>query len=336
MLSDKFNRPLKDLRISVTDRCNFRCNYCMPADIFGHDYSFLSRRQILNFEEVYRVAKVFVGLGVTKIRLTGGEPLLRHELEVLIGMLAQIEGLRDLALTTNGYLLKQYAGSLRKAGLRRLTVSLDTLDPRLLKTLAGKHLDLGVVLEGIEEARAVGFNPIKINSVIQKGVNERAILELARFARDEGHILRFIEYMDVGNLNGWRMDRVISAQEIVDLIASEMPLEPVAKEHPSEVANRYRYLDGKGEIGVIASVTRPFCGNCTRMRLSADGKLYTCLFASRGFDLKTPLRAGASDPELRQLIAAVWHKRMDRYSEERAFHTSAEEQEKIEMYQIGG
>ncbi|MFQ5752451.1 MAG: GTP 3',8-cyclase MoaA [bacterium] len=336
MLLDKLSRPLTALRLSVTDRCNFRCNYCMPADIFGHNYVFLTRSEILTFEEICRVAKIFVQLGVAKIRLTGGEPLLRQDLEVLIEMLSQIEGLNDIALTTNGYLLKKKAQALKTAGLQRITISLDSLSPELLKNLAGQHLELEQVLAGIHAAVEVGFFPIKINSVIQKGVNDEKILDLAKFAKKHGHILRFIEYMDVGNLNDWKMDQVVSAQEIVNTISAAMPIVPVEKNYQSEVAHRYRYLDGGGEIGIIASVTRPFCGDCSRIRLSAEGKLYTCLFATRGWDLKKPLRSGASDEELRELITTVWHDRVDQYSEERTSHTKMHSQKKIEMYQIGG
>ncbi|MFQ5601938.1 MAG: GTP 3',8-cyclase MoaA [bacterium] len=333
---DRLSRPLQDLRISVTDRCNFRCNYCMPADIFGHNYVFLARNEILSFEEIHRLAKAYVQCGVAKIRLTGGEPLLRHELEVLIEKLANIHGLKDLALTSNGYLLKQKAQGLKQAGLKRVTVSLDTLKPALLKELAGNHLDLRNVLDGIEAAVKAGLAPVKINAVIQKGVNDGEILDLARFARDNGFIIRFIEFMDVGNLNGWKMDDVISAKEIVAIIHAEIPLAPVKKNFHSEVANRYRYLDGRGEIGVVASVTQPFCSGCTRVRLSAEGKMYTCLFACQGVDLKKTLRSGISDEKLLQKIKSIWQKRTDRYSEERTSHTDIGAHQKIEMYQIGG
>jgi cyclic pyranopterin phosphate synthase len=336
MMFDKFNRPLTDLRISVTDRCNFRCHYCMPSDIFGHDYVFLRKNEILTFEEITRVARVFAELGVSKIRLTGGEPLLRADLEVLVEMLSQISGIQDIALTTNGYYLQEKARALRQAGLRRVTVSLDTLRPNILKKLAGEHLELGCVLEGIAAAAEAGFAPVKLNAVIQKGVNDAEIVDLARFAKENGHILRFIEYMDVGNLNGWRMDQVVSAREILQAISSEMAVEPSDKNYRSEVANRYRYLDGSGEFGIISSVTQPFCGDCTRARLSADGRIYTCLFAHAGFDIKTSLRSGATDAELTKMITSIWEKRTDRYSEERTANTGTSSPRKVEMYQIGG
>lgn len=320
----------------MTDRCNFRCNYCMPADIFDHDYLFLNRREILSFEEICRVVRVCVGLGVTKIRLTGGEPLLRKELEVLVEMLAGIPGVEDLALTTNGYLLKQLAGKLKLAGLKRVTVSLDSLNPDTLKAHAGPHLELERILEGIEAAKKAGFDPIKINAVIQRDVNDHEILDLANYARTHGHIIRFIEYMDVGTLNGWKMNQVVPAKEIVQTIASAMPIEPIEKDYKSEVANKYRFLDGGGEFGIIASVTQPFCRDCTRIRLSAEGKLYTCLFASEGCDLKQALRTGASDEDLYNSISSIWQKRTDRYSELRTSETEPHPDKKIEMYQIGG
>ncbi|HEX9652241.1 MAG TPA: GTP 3',8-cyclase MoaA [bacterium] len=335
MVVDTFTRPLTDLRISVTDRCNFRCHYCMPSDIFGHDYVFLRRKEILTFEEIAGVAGIFAKLGVSKIRLTGGEPLLRADLELLIEMLAKIPGIKDIALTTNGYHLKEKAQALRQAGLQRVTISLDTLKPDILKKLAGGHLELSRVLEGISAAVAAGFAPVKLNAVIQKGVNDTEIVDLARFAKTGGHILRFIEYMDVGTLNGWRMDEVVSAREILRTISAEMAVEAIDKNYHSEVANRYRYLDG-GEVGIISSVTQPFCGDCTRARLSADGKIYTCLFAQLGYDIKTPLRAGIADAELEGLLSSIWHKRADRYSEERTADSGTASPRKVEMYQIGG
>jgi len=335
MINDTLKRPLTDLRISVTDRCNFRCHYCMPSDIFGHDYVFLRKNEILTLEEIARLACIFAQLGVAKIRLTGGEPLLRADLEVLVEMLSQISGIKDIALTTNGYHLKEKARPLRQAGLNRVTISLDTLKPGVLKKLAGEHLELERVLEGIAAAVDAGFAPIKLNAVIQKGVNDNEIIYLARFAKDNGHIIRFIEYMDVGNLNGWRMDQVVPAREIVQAISSQMALEPIDKNYRSEVANRYRYLGG-GEFGIISSVTQPFCGDCTRARLSADGRIYTCLFAHSGFDIKTLLRAGASDEELAQVLISIWEKRADRYSEERTANTGTPSPRKVEMYQIGG
>ena len=337
MTTDKFGRPMRDLRISVTDRCNFRCTYCMPAEIFGESYQFLPKEEILSFEEIARLARIFVGLGVNKLRITGGEPLLRIDLHRLVAMLAGIEGMEDLTLTTNGYLLAQQAQQLKDAGLKRVTVSLDTLDDDIFKKMNGRGFGSRRVLQGIERAAAVGLSPVKINAVVQKGVNDGTIVELARYFKGTGHILRFIEYMDVGNRNGWKWDEVVPATEIIQRIDAEMPLEPVESGYRGEVAMRYRYRDGEGEVGVIASVTQPFCGDCTRSRLSTDGLIYTCLFASRGLSLKDPLRAGASDVELRDIIAGVWGKRVDRYSEERTELAALQNApRKIEMYQIGG
>ena len=336
LIEDALRRPLRDLRISVTDRCNFRCSYCMPADIFGHDYVFLARGEILNFEEIVRLARAFVKLGVRKIRLTGGEPLLRADLEVLIEMLNRIEGVEDLALTTNGFFLPEKAQALREAGLKRVTVSLDTLKPERLKKLAGQHLELSRVLAGIEQAVAAGFAPLKINAVVQRHFNEDEILDLLEFACAHGHIMRFIEYMDVGTLNGWNMEQVVPAREILQTISRRHRVEPISRNYRGEVAERYRLLDAEGEFGIIASVTQPFCGDCTRARLSADGKIYTCLFASQGHDLKTVLRAGATDAELERAIAAIWAPRRDRYSEERTANTPKPATPKVEMYHIGG
>ncbi len=336
MLSDTLNRPLHDLRISVTDKCNFRCHYCMPEEIFGHKYEFLAREKILTFEEIARLARLFATFGVKKIRLTGGEPLLRQELHKLISMLAAIPEIQDLALTTNGYFLAEKAEALKHAGLKRVTVSLDTLDPRLFKKMAGKHLDIDRVFAGLDAAARLGFTPIKLNSVIQRNVNQEEILPLLRFAREKGFIVRFIEYMDVGNLNDWKMEEVISAQEIVKTISAKYRVEAVEKDNRSEVANRFRFLDGSGEFGVIASVTQPFCQTCTRARLSADGKVYTCLFATDGLDLKTPMRQGASDEELLDLLRTLWQARTDRYSEVRFSQGKNPPDRKVEMYQIGG
>ena len=329
---------MRDLRISVTDRCNFRCTYCMPAEIFGESYQFLPKEEILSFEEIARLARIFVGLGVNKLRITGGEPLLRIDLHRLVAMLAAIEGVEDLTLTTNGYLLAQQAQQLKDAGLKRVTVSLDTLDEDIFKKMNGRGFGSRRVLQGIERAAATGLSPVKINAVVQKGVNDGTIVDLARYFKGTGHILRFIEYMDVGNRNGWKWDEVVPAAEIIQRIDAEMPLEPVESSYRGEVAMRYRYYrDGEGEVGVIASVTQPFCGDCTRSRLSTDGSIYTCLFASRGLSLKDPLRAGASDVELRDIIAGVWGKRVDRYSEERTEMAALQNApQKIEMYQIGG
>lgn len=339
MITDRFGRPLRDLRISVTDRCNFRCPYCMPAEIFGEAYRFLPKDEILTFEEIARLSRLFVELGVNKLRITGGEPLLRADLPSLIGQLAGIPGADDITLTTNGYLLGQQAQPLAEAGLRRITVSLDSLDDGVFKQMNGRGFGTRRVLDGIKRAAEAGLAPIKINAVVQKGVNDHTIVDLARYFKGTGHIVRFIEYMDVGNRNGWRLDEVVSAAEIVELIDAEMPLEPAAANYVGEVANRWRYRDGDGEIGVIASVTQPFCGDCTRARIATDGRLYTCLFATDGVDLRAPLRDGASDDALREIIADVWRVRRDRYSAERT-QSAAEEagaaRRKVEMYQIGG
>ncbi|MBF8266894.1 MAG: moaA [Dehalococcoidia bacterium] len=335
MLRDVFGRPLKDLRISVTDRCNFRCTYCMPAEIFGESYQFLPKGEILTFEETTRLAQVMVRLGATKIRLTGGEPLVRIGLERLVAMLAGIEGIEDLTLTTNGYLLAQKAQALKDAGLRRITVSLDTLDDAIFGRMNGRGFGAAEVLRGIEKAEKVGFHPIKVNVVVQKGVNDHTLIDLLRHFRGTGIIVRFIEYMDVGNLNGWKLDHVVPSAELVRRINAEMPMEPVEKNYRGEVANRYRYLDGAGEVGFISSVTEPFCGDCTRARLSTNGKLYTCLFASEGRDLMGPMRSGASDQELEEIVSAVWSRRVDRYSETRTSMTEPPPR-KVEMYQMGG
>ena len=337
MITDTMGRPLKDLRISVTDRCNFRCTYCMPAEIFGESYKFLPKNEILSFEEIARLARIFVEFGVNKLRITGGEPLLRTDLHKLIAMLTGMPGLEDLTLTTNAYLLPQQAQRLKDAGLQRITISLDTLDDEVFKEMNGRGISIDRVLQGIDAAAAVGLAPIKINAVVQKGVNDHTVVDLARHFKGSGHIVRFIEYMDVGNRNGWKWDQVVPAAEIVQQIDAEMPLEPVDSNYPGEVANRYRYRDGQGEIGVISSVSQPFCANCTRSRLSTDGKLYTCLFASTGVSLRDEMRAGASDDDLRNLITRIWTRRTDRYSEERTELASLQNvPAKVEMYQIGG
>ncbi len=335
---DGFGRALRDLRISVTDRCNFRCTYCMPAEIYGRDFAFLPHEMVLSFEEISRLAGVFVDLGVRKLRITGGEPLVRRDLPQLIGQLAMLRTPDgepvDLTLTTNGSALRALAGPLAVAGLQRITVSLDSLDDEVAGRMNGVDFPVSRVLDGIAAARAAGLTPIKVNTVVRRGLNESSVLPLARWARDEGVTLRFIEYMDVGHSNGWRMDDVVSADEILALIDAELPLEPVAADYRGEVAGRYRYRDGAGEIGVIASVTRPFCGDCTRARLSADGHLYTCLFAATGLDLKTPLRAGAADVALSEAVRSAWSVRRDRYSEIRSQSTSA--LPKVEMFTMGG
>ena len=336
-LSDTFGRPLRDLRISVTDRCNFRCPYCMPAEIFGEAYEFLPRTDILTFEEIARLVAIFAKLGVNKARITGGEPLLRTDLHRLIGQLSRIVGIDDVTLTTNGYLLAQQAQDLKDAGLHRVTISLDSLDNEVFKTMNGRGFGVRRVLHAIERADEVGLSPIKINSVVQKGVNDHTVVDLARQFKGTGHIVRFIEYMDVGNRNGWQLGQVLSADEIVSRIDAEMPLEPIASNYDGEVAERFRYKDGSGEIGVIASVTKPFCGTCTRARLSTDGSIFTCLFANSGVSLRDPMRDGATDEELRDLIWRVWGRRTDRYSEERASgDQTSSDRWKIEMYQIGG
>ena len=336
-ITDSFNRPLRDLRISVTDRCNFRCTYCMPAEIFGESYQFLPKSEILTFEEITRLSRLFVGLGVNKLRITGGEPLLRTNLHRLVAMLAALDPSLDLTLTTNAYLLPQQAEQLKAAGLQRVTVSLDTLDDAIFREMNGRGFPVQRVLEGIAAAADAGLSPIKINAVVQKGVNDHTIVDLARYFKSSGHIVRFIEYMDVGNRNGWKWDEVTPAAEIIRRIDAELPLEPLESNYRGEVANRYRYRDGTGEIGVIASVTQPFCGDCTRARLSTDGKLYTCLFAADGLDLRGPMRDGAADTELTARIKGIWGRRADRYSEERTELAPLQnDRPKVEMYQIGG
>ena len=339
MINDLFGRPLRDLRISVTDRCNFRCPYCMPAEIFGEAYQFLPKEDILTFEEISRLSRLFVELGVNKLRITGGEPLLRVDLPDLVRQLAAIPGADDITLTTNGYLLASQAQQLSDAGLHRITVSLDSLDDEVFKQMNGRGFGTRRVLDGIRRAAEVGLAPLKINAVVQKGVNDHTIVDLARYFKGSGHIVRFIEYMDVGNRNGWKLDEVVSAAEIVALINEQLPLEPAEANYVGEVARRWQYRDGPGEIGVIASVTQPFCADCTRARLSTDGKLYTCLFASDGVDLRGPMRDGADDDNLRQIISGIWGRRRDRYSEERAEFTESDTvhpRPKVEMYQIGG
>ncbi|MBI3068289.1 MAG: GTP 3',8-cyclase MoaA [Betaproteobacteria bacterium] len=330
---DRLGRPLRDLRVSVTDRCNFRCVYCMPKEAFGKDYQFLERREILTFEEIARHARIFTRGGIQKIRLTGGEPLVRRNVERLIEMLAQIPDL-DLTLTTNGSLLAKKARSLRDAGLKRVTVSLDSLDDRVFRRMNDVDFPVDKVLEGIEAAAAAGLSPVKINMVVKRGVNDNSMVPMARFFRGSGHILRFIEYMDVGHTNGWRMDDVVTAREIISMIDAEIPLEPLDPNYTGEVAERWRYRDGSGEIGVIASVTHAFCRDCTRTRLSTEGKLYTCLFATHGHDLRALLRGGATDEDIFEAIGAIWSKRTDRYSEIRSAHTAG--LDKIEMSYIGG
>jgi GTP 3',8-cyclase len=334
-LVDAFGRPLRDLRISVTDRCNFRCTYCMPKEVFGHDYRFLDRKELLDFEEITRVARAAVSLGVHKLRLTGGEPLIRRGIEDLVAMLAELDA--EVTLTTNASLLPRKAQALKDAGLDRITVSLDSMDDATFRSMNDVDFPVDRVLEGIESAHAAGL-PVKVNSVIKRGVNENEVVALARHFRETPHILRFIEYMDVGATNGWRMDDVVSAAEIVKLIDAEFPLEPAEANYRGEVAKRWRYKDGKGEIGIIASVTQPFCGDCTRSRISAEGKLYTCLFAVRGHDLRALIRSGATDEEIGTRLAEIWRVRGDRYSELRSQNTvdPAIGERKVEMSYIGG
>ena len=331
--TDTRERPLRDLRISVTDRCNFRCVYCMPKDVFGRDYPFLAHSDLLSFEEITRVARLFVAKGVTKIRLTGGEPLLRKHVERLIEMLAGIEGI-DLTLTTNGALLARKAKALADAGLKRITVSLDALDDATFRRMNDVDFPVAQVLAGIEAAAAAGLAPIKINMVVKRGANEDSIVPMARRFRGSGHIVRFIEFMDVGATNGWRMDDVVPASEIVRRIDAELPLIDAERNYAGEVAERWCYRDGGGEIGVIASVTRAFCRDCTRVRLSTEGRLYTCLFANAGHDLRALLRQGGTDAELATAIATVWRHRDDRYSEIRTENTARSP--RIEMSYIGG
>ncbi|MCH8114306.1 MAG: GTP 3',8-cyclase MoaA [Chloroflexi bacterium] len=337
-IADKFGRPVRDLRISVTDRCNFRCPYCMPAEIFGEKYEFLPRPHILTFEEIERLARLFVAAGVSKIRVTGGEPLVRADLPELISKLSAIDGVDDLTLTTNGYLLAQHAAALKDAGLNRLTISLDSLDEEVFKKMSGRPQGPAKTLEGIRVASELGFSPIKINVVVQRGMNEHTLVDTARHFRGTGAIVRFIEFMDVGTRNGWELSKVVTASEILELIGAEFPIEPVSPNYRGEVASRYRYTDGEGEIGIISSVSVPFCGDCSRARLSTDGKLFTCLFASSGTDLKTPMRDGASDAELAEIIGRVWRKRDDRYSELRSKVTEFADAagDRVEMYYIGG
>lgn len=334
---DRLGRPLHDLRISVMDRCNFRCPYCMPRETFHEHYRFLRSNERLSFDEITRLTRLFVGLGVRKVRLTGGEPLLRPNLPELVGELTALPGVRDVALTTNGVLLAQHAAELKANGLQRITVSLDSPDPEVFKAMNGGFAELDRVLAGIEAAQAAGLTPIKLNAVVERGRNDHTVLELIERFRGSGIIVRCIEYMDVGNRNHWSLERVVPSRELLDRIGSRWPVHPVRENYRGEVADRYAFDDGAGEIGFISSVTSPFCGDCTRARLSSEGVLYTCLFATSGTDLRTPLRNGASDDELSDLIARTWRVRADRYSEQRASLGSGEHPlRKIEMYYIGG
>ena len=338
-VTDKFGRRVRDLRISVTDRCNFRCPYCMPAEVYGEKYEFLPRPHILSFEEIERLTRLFVRIGVSKVRITGGEPLVRANLPDLVSKLCVIDGINDVALTTNGYLLENNAQQLKDAGLNRLTVSLDSIDPDVFKEMSGRPQGPTNTLAGIKTAASLGFKQIKINVVVQRGVNEHTLVDTARYFKGTGAIVRFIEFMDVGTKNGWELSQVFTSDEVIQTIDKEFPLKPIEPNYKGEVASRYRYVDGSGEIGVISSVSQPFCGDCTRARLSTDGKLVTCLFASGGTDLKTPMRSGATDAELAAIINKVWTGRNDRYSELRSNDTEFEndsDDSKVEMYYIGG
>jgi cyclic pyranopterin phosphate synthase len=336
-LLDRFQRPLQDLRISVTDRCNFRCRYCMPREVFGSDFKFLARDEILSFEEIARTARVFADLGVQKFRLTGGEPLLRADLPRLIAMLSAIEGRGesvDLALTTNASLLAAQAEALAEAGLNRITVSLDSLDDDVFRAMNDAEIPVARVLDGIEAATAAGLGPVKINAVVRRGVNDHTLVDLARHFKGSGHIVRFIEFMDVGTTNGWNLGEVVTSADLIERINSELPLVPLEANYDGEVAKRWAYADGEGEIGLITSVTEPFCETCTRARISADGRLYTCLFAIQGVDLRAAMREGIDDDALADLISGVWAEREDRYSELRS--SASGDLPRIEMSYIGG
>lgn len=339
---DALGRPLHDLRISVTDRCNFRCTYCMPKEVFGRDYAFLPRDQVLSFEEIHRAARVFVELGVQKLRITGGEPLVRRDLPSLIAMLAALRTpdgrALDLTLTTNGAALRALAGPLRDAGLRRVTVSLDSLDDAVFGAMNGIDFPVARVLDGIDAALAAGLTPLKVNMVVRRGVNEDSVVPMARWARDLGITLRFIEYMDVGHSNGWRLDEVVPAADLIASVTAAWPAEPADPAYRGEVAGRWRYLDGAGEFGIISSVTMPFCRDCTRARLSADGQLYTCLFATEGRDVRAVLRDGSSDEALTTFLADTWGVRDDRYSELRTLSTRGDRPDlpRVEMFAMGG
>jgi cyclic pyranopterin phosphate synthase len=334
---DTLARPIRDLRISVMDRCNFRCPYCMPREKFHEKYKFLGSHERLSFDEIVRLSRLFVKLGVRKLRLTGGEPLLRTNLSDLIGDLTAIPGVEDVALTTNGILLSRYAAELRAAGLKRITVSLDSLDPEVFTRMSGGFGGLQDVLDGIEHARSAGLDPIKINAVIQRGLNDHTALDLVERFRGSGVIVRFIEYMDVGNRNEWRPDVVVPSRELMERISQRWPLRPLERDYRGEVAERYQFLDGQGEVGFISSVTQPFCGDCSRARLSSDGVIYTCLFATNGTSLRDALRCGATDEQLLETLRNLWLARSDRYSELRAqLRQAPGEHRKVEMFYIGG
>ena len=332
---DKYNRPVRDLRISVTDRCNFRCTYCMPKEVYGEAFKFLPREELLDFDEIEKIAKSFAALGVTKIRLTGGEPLVRKNIEDLISKLSRIKGIEDIAMTTNGYLLEPKIDSLLEAGLNRITVSLDAIDEITFKKMSDQDFDVNKVLSAIETANKKGFDQIKINCVVQKNVNEHSILDLINYTKGSNNIVRFIEYMDVGNLNGWELSQVVSIKDILEIIEKEYKVKPLEENYQGEVAKRYILEEYSTEFGFISSVSKPFCSTCTRARITMDGKLVTCLFANGGFDLRKHLRDGCSQKELDKIITGVWLKRNDRYSEIR-HKLSTKNHKKIEMFQIGG
>ncbi len=334
-MTDQFSRPIRDIRVSITDRCNFRCVYCMPKEFFGSNHAFLLRKQLLSFEEIERAIRAFVANGVKKVRITGGEPMVRRDLPELIGRLASIRGIEDLSMTTNASLLTAAAAqTLHQAGLRRITISLDALDNQVFSSINDVQFPVSKVLQGIEHAQSAGMAPVKVNMVVARGMNENEILPMARQFRNTGVILRFIEFMDVGNTNDWQMDKVISASDILDAIRQEFPIEPVSPTYRGEVAKRWKYADGAGEIGIISSVTQPFCGTCNRARLTAEGRIFTCLFAAEGFDLREPIRRGASVDELAETIRQLWSNRNDRYSELRAGLSAP--RQKVEMSYVGG
>lgn len=336
MILDQLNRPIRDLRISVTDKCNFRCPYCMPIDVYGDDYEFSPKQEILTFEEIIRLSTQFVKAGVNKIRITGGEPLIRKNLDDLIRELNKIEGLDDITLTTNGWFLSDWATRLKEAGLKRITVSLDSLDKEVFGVLNGRGYEPERVLDGIKAAQAAGLDPIKVNAVVKRSSNYESIVPLAEYFRGTGVIIRYIEYMDVGTRNNWKLDEVVPSREVIDLISKRWPMEPMEPNYTGEVASRYRFEDGAGEVGVISSITQPFCGSCTRARLTTDGHLVTCLFAPGGQSLRDLLREGADDERIYQTIVDHWSARDDRYSEERTANTPMTSRKRIEMYQIGG
>ena len=335
-IQDALGRPLKDLRISVMDRCNFRCSYCMPEEKYHPNFKFLSSEERLPFEDIIRITKIFADLGINKIRITGGEPLLRVNLTDLIGDLSRINGIDDIALTTNGVLLTKYASELKAAGLNRVTISLDTLDKEEFRILTGRRGSLGRVLAGIKETQIVGFENIKVNAVIKRGSNDQHIQQMVEYFRDTPIILRFIEYMDVGNINHWKISDTVPSEELLKTINSIWPVEAIDQNYHGEVASRYRFKDGSGEIGFISSVTKPFCRSCTRARLSSDGKLYNCLFATSGQDVKSWLRTGLTDQEIQEKIYEIWSRREDRYSELRTLNQTYLGKKKVEMYYIGG